>query len=57
MPPGLRALPPGELPDLADVAILLLKAREPRQPVTDVLASHILETFRAELRRPERAAA
>ncbi len=57
LPAGLRALPLGELPDLADVGILMLKAREPRQPVTDVLASHILETFRAELRRPDRVPA
>jgi DNA-binding transcriptional LysR family regulator len=54
MPDGLRALTPGEgLPDLPEMGILLLKAKEPAQPVTDVLATHITETFRAELRRRE----
>ena len=53
MPPGLRALPTGEaLPGLPDVGILLLQSRERRQPATEALASHILETFRAELKRP-----
>ena len=53
MPPGLRALPPGEpLPTLPDVGILLLQSREPRQKATEALATHILETFRAELARP-----
>ncbi len=52
LPPGLRALQHGEfLPELPEVGILLLKGRDARQPVTDVLASHILETFRAELLR------
>ena len=37
--------------DLPDTAILLLKGREARQPVTDVLETHIAETFRAETRR------
>ena len=53
MPAGLRALQPGEsLPELPEVGILLLKGREPQSQVTDALASHILDTFRAELRRP-----
>lgn len=53
VPAGTHALPPGErLPDLPDTAILLLKGREARQPVTDVLEAHIVETFRAERRRP-----
>ena len=53
MPAGLRALPRGErLPELPDTAILLLKGRDARQPVTDVLETHIAETFRAETRRP-----
>ena len=56
VPAGLRALPPGErLPPLPDTAILLLKGREARQPVTDVLETHIAETFRAETRRPAAA--
>jgi DNA-binding transcriptional LysR family regulator len=54
MPEGLRALAPGEgLPDLPDIGVLLLKAKQPTQPVTDVLAAHITETFRAEVRRRE----
>ena len=56
VPEGLRALPEGErLPPLRDTAILLLKGREARQPVTDVLQTHITETFRAETRRPAAA--
>jgi DNA-binding transcriptional LysR family regulator len=46
LPEGLR--PVGEeegLPELPDTGVLLLKAREPRQPVTDLLASHIEATF------------
>jgi hypothetical protein len=30
---------------LPEVNLLLLKAREPRQPVTDALYAHILEAF------------
>jgi len=53
VPPGVRVLPPGDpLPVLGDAGILLMKAREPRQPVTDALAAHIRDTFRAELERP-----
>lgn len=56
VPHGVRVLPPGDtLPALGDVGIMLLKAREARQPLTDALASHIRETFRAEMERPERA--
>ncbi len=52
VPDGLRALPSGErLPELPDTAILLLKGREAHQPVTDVLETHIIDTFRAETRR------
>jgi DNA-binding transcriptional LysR family regulator len=51
LPEGLRALQAGEaLPALGETGILLLKARAPRQPVTDALAAHINDTFRAELR-------
>jgi DNA-binding transcriptional LysR family regulator len=51
LPAGLRALQTGEaLPPLGETGILLLKARAPRQPVTDALATHINDTFRAELR-------
>lgn len=52
LPEGLRALQPGEtLPPLPETSIILLKAREPRQPVSDALAAHIVETFHAELAR------
>ncbi len=52
LPEGLRPLPAGEeLPDLAETGILLLKGRTPRQKLTDALATHIVETFRAELPR------
>ena len=47
---GLRpAQPDDRLPELPDVNLLLLKAREPRQPVTDVLYAHILETFEVKI--------
>ena len=46
LPDGLRVLPPGEaLPTLPDCAILLLKARAPREPVVEVLADHIAASF------------
>jgi DNA-binding transcriptional LysR family regulator len=46
LPEGLRAARPGDgLPELPEVNLLLLKAREPRQPVTDALFDHIIETF------------
>jgi DNA-binding transcriptional LysR family regulator len=49
LPEGLRPMRPDEgLPVLSDTAILMLKGREPRQPVTDVLADYIAETFRRE---------
>src|SRR5271157_2649022 len=41
VPDGLRpARPDDRLPELPEVNLLLLKAREPRQPVTDVLYAH-----------------
>jgi DNA-binding transcriptional LysR family regulator len=53
MPAGLRALPAGEpLPELPEVGILLLQAGDRQLPATQALASHIRETFRAELKRP-----
>lgn len=53
VPPGVRALQSGEfLPELSDVGILLLRGRESRSELTDVLASHIMATFQAELMRP-----
>ncbi len=52
LPEGLRLMRPDEgLPPLPESGIDLLKARNPRQPVTDALASYIAETFQAELRR------
>lgn len=55
LPPGLRALTPGEgLPPLPDFGILLLKGRNPQQPVTDALADHIAEAFAT--REPARTA-
>ncbi|HEX3351149.1 MAG TPA: LysR substrate-binding domain-containing protein [Acetobacteraceae bacterium] len=58
LPEGLRVLRPEEgMPELPGAGILLLKGRNPTQPVTDVLAAHIAETFRQEVRAPERVAA
>jgi DNA-binding transcriptional LysR family regulator len=52
LPEGLRALQPDEaLPALPETRILLLKGREPRQPLTDALAAHIIDTFRSEVAR------
>ena len=35
---------------------LLARGRDAQQPVTDVLARHITDTFRGEMRRLDRAA-
>jgi DNA-binding transcriptional LysR family regulator len=52
LPAGVRALQPGEaLPELPETGILLLKGRDPNQPVTDALAQHIVETFAAQIPR------
>ncbi len=57
LPEGLRLLRPDEgLPPLPESGIELLKARNPRQPVTDVLATYITETFQTEMRRVSHAA-
>jgi DNA-binding transcriptional LysR family regulator len=54
LPEGLREVGPEEgMPLLGDAGILLLKARAPRQPVTDVLAAHVAETFCQEMARPD----
>jgi DNA-binding transcriptional LysR family regulator len=54
LPEGLRLVRPDEgLPPLPDYEILLMQAREPRQPVTDALARYITDTFRAETNRVE----
>ncbi|HUB11856.1 MAG TPA: LysR substrate-binding domain-containing protein [Acetobacteraceae bacterium] len=48
VPDGLRPVRPDEgLPPLGDFGILMLKAKVPRQPLTDALAAHILQGFRA----------
>jgi DNA-binding transcriptional LysR family regulator len=49
LPEGLRTVRPDEgLPELPEFGVLLLKGREPAQPVTDVLAAHIVEAFRTD---------
>jgi DNA-binding transcriptional LysR family regulator len=48
LPPGLRPVRPEEgLPELPETATVLLKARQPRQPMTDILAEHVIAAFRA----------
>ncbi len=57
VPEGLRVVRREEgLPDLPDFGILLARGRDAQQPVTDVLARHIADTFRNEMRRMDRAA-
>ena len=57
LPEGLRLIRPEEgLPQLPDFRILLLKGAEAAQPVTDLLARHITDTFAVEMRRQDRAA-
>jgi DNA-binding transcriptional LysR family regulator len=57
LPEGLRVMRADEgLPELPDTAIFLVKSRSARQPVTDVLAAHITDTFRQDIRRLDRAA-
>ncbi|HYZ22236.1 MAG TPA: LysR substrate-binding domain-containing protein [Rhodopila sp.] len=58
LPEGLRVLRPDEgMPELPEAGILLLKGRDPTQPLTDVLAAHIAETFRQDMRVSDRIAA
>ena len=46
VPEGLRPARPDDwLPELPEANLLLLKAREPLQPVTDALYAHVLESF------------
>lgn len=57
VPEGLRVVRREEgLPDLPDFGIRLARGRDAQQPVTDVLARHITDTFRGEMRRMDRAA-
>jgi DNA-binding transcriptional LysR family regulator len=56
LPDGLRAMRPEEgLPKLPDFGIVMLKGRNPAQPVTDALAEHIEERFRMDIGRPHAA--
>jgi len=48
LPAGLRACGTAEgLPELPETRALLLKAREPRQPLTNLMADHLAATFAA----------
>jgi DNA-binding transcriptional LysR family regulator len=54
LPTGLRALGPEDnMPSLPDFQVVMVKAREARQPVTNALADYIAETF---VREAEKAA-
>jgi DNA-binding transcriptional LysR family regulator len=56
LPDGVRAMRPEEgLPKLPEFGIVMLKGRNPAQPVTDALAAHIEEHFRLDF--ADRAAA
>ena len=53
LPDGLRvARPEDGLPPLPEFGILMLRGAEARQPVTDVLAEYITDTFRGDAARP-----
>jgi len=55
LPEGLRIVRPDEgLPPLPEFGIMMVKAHEPAQPVTDVLGAYIADTFRLETQRAER---
>ncbi|MCC2690492.1 MAG: LysR family transcriptional regulator [Rhizobiaceae bacterium] len=46
LPEGLRVVRPDEgLPELPDSRFLMLKAREPREPATEMLAAQVHEVF------------
>ena len=48
LPQALRPVRPDEgLPALPEVSLLLLKAFEPRQPLTDILAAQIINAVGA----------
>lgn len=58
LPAGLRVVQPEEgLPPLPQFGIVLVQGRKPAQPVTDLLAAHITETFNQEMGRAARVAA
>jgi DNA-binding transcriptional LysR family regulator len=49
LPPGVRVLGPEDnVPSLPDFHVVMVKGRDARQPVTDVLADYITETFARE---------
>jgi DNA-binding transcriptional LysR family regulator len=50
LPEGVRVLAPHEedLPDLPEFSVLMIKGKNPPQPVTDRLAEHITEAVRLE---------
>jgi len=53
LPEGLVVLGPEEgLPPLSDFQVMMIRAREARQPVTDALADYISEVFLREAGRP-----
>jgi len=55
LPLGLRALGAEEnMPPLPDFQVVMVKAREARQPVTDALADYISETFAREAEKAAR---
>ena len=56
LPAGTRILHPSEenLTELPEFAVLMLKAKNPAQPVTDRLAAHITEATTRETRRSSR---
>lgn len=46
LPEGVRVVRPDEgLPELPETSFLMLKAREPRQPLTDMLAAQVHSVF------------
>ena len=52
LPQGLRPVRPDEgLPALPEVTLLMLKASEPRQPLTDILAAQIVDAIGAKSHR------
>jgi DNA-binding transcriptional LysR family regulator len=58
LPHGLRVLGHEDnMPDLPDFQVVMVKAREPRQPVTDALADYIAETFGREAGKAARLGA
>jgi DNA-binding transcriptional LysR family regulator len=58
LPEGVRVLSREDgLPDLPDFQVLLIKAKEARQPVTDALADYISETFGREAAKGSQVAA